>query len=81
MRRNDGDVRAKASVRVPPSRPSKHTMHDVAQLADVAVSTVSALINGAPNAQKSQAVNFTLGYLSALRRAGFAIKVDTPAHC
>ena len=34
---------------------SKHTMHDVAQLADVAVSTVSALINGAPRVSQARA--------------------------
>lgn len=34
---------------------SKHTMRDVARLADVAVSTVSALINGAPKVSQARA--------------------------
>ena len=36
-------------------RRDKHTMHDVACLADVAVSTVSALINGAPRVSEARA--------------------------
>jgi hypothetical protein len=36
----------------------------------------SFALNGPPGAEKSQSMNFDAGYLSALRRAGFAIKVD-----